>query len=143
MDKLNKIIKLAEFDGFIRFQQVTTHPSSWGGKPAFYYEPRLRFSKVPVKYDDCYKEGWPKKYDEVQIEWTVPDYFNDLNEIHKLEKKLTGPQWELYAKHIEYLNRANNCLPFINPARVIDAYLVHATADMKAESLGKALQLWE
>jgi hypothetical protein len=60
----------------------------------------------------------------------VPDYFNDLNAVHELEKALTEDQYDEYRHHlgkaVGYLWRG----------------IISATAAQRAEALGKAFNLW-
>jgi hypothetical protein len=61
----------------------------------------------------------------------LPDYFNDLNAVHELEKVL-GPkgQWELYEKEVVKLTGGWG-------------QAMHATAAQRAEVIGLTLSLWE
>lgn len=60
----------------------------------------------------------------------LPDYFNDLNAIHELEKVLNSEQESDYWEHLmqahEYIQPWAGC----------------ATAAQRAEALGKTLNLW-
>jgi len=60
----------------------------------------------------------------------LPDYFNDLNAVHELEKVLTEDQYDDYRQHlgkaVGYLWRG----------------IFSATAAQRAEALGKTLNLW-
>jgi hypothetical protein len=70
-------------------------------------------------------------------EWQTeepPDYFNDLNAVHELEKVLTNGQRRSYFYHL------------FGTQRLDDAELwkaVHATAAQRAEALGLTLNLWK
>jgi hypothetical protein len=60
---------------------------------------------------------------------------------------LTPIQWNLYTHYMEVITRGNCPAVMkgwqdINPSRVIDACLVHATADQKAEPFLKAISKW-
>jgi len=60
----------------------------------------------------------------------LPDYFNDLNAVHELEKVLDEKQQDIM----------NNTLWDIMSGR---KYLWHATATQRAEALGLTLNLWK
>jgi hypothetical protein len=76
----------------------------------------------------------------------LPDYLNDLNAMHEAEKVLTGPQWDDYTARLDHLSRVACKLPCwrgINLSRVIDAFQIHAGADVKAEAFLRTLNLWK
>lgn len=69
-----------------------------------------------------------------------PDYLNDLNACHEIEKVLTPPQSERYAELL--LDVLEIPSPFIGTARC--AYLTnHATAAQRCEAFLKTLNLWK
>ena len=62
----------------------------------------------------------------------LPDYLNDLNACHEMEKVLTFDQQYDY---IEALEKFNPDLPH-------QFGLCHASASQRAEAFGKTLKLW-
>jgi hypothetical protein len=72
----------------------------------------------------------------------LPDYCGSLDAIHEAEKALTGPQWTAYCKAVDRASRnGDNRLPFqsMNPSYVVDAYMIHATAQQKAEAICRVI----
>jgi hypothetical protein len=61
----------------------------------------------------------------------IPDYFNDLNAMHEVEKKLPSGQWTRYCQHLAELG--NGSVRFVS---------VHSSAANRAEAFGKTLNLW-
>jgi hypothetical protein len=61
---------------------------------------------------------------------TPPDYFNDLNAVHEVEKVLTEDQYDEYRHHL------------VKPAGYLWRGIFSATSAQRAEALGKALNLW-
>ena len=73
-------------------------------------------------------------------EWQTeepPDYFNDLNAVHELEKLLTDAQWPEYREELRTI--ALGGIRLISQRCKAD---IHATADQRAEALGLTLSLW-
>lgn len=65
----------------------------------------------------------------------LPDYFNDLNACHDMEKTLRGDDWTRYVDFIsDDLVRAAGY-------QAAD-YVIRATASQRAEAFGKTLGLW-
>ena len=60
----------------------------------------------------------------------VPDYFNDLNAVHELEKVLLGDDIETWLTYDKYLAEGDT------------KFTWHTTATQRAEALGKTLNLW-
>lgn len=118
MTQEQKRIKLAEADGW------KVHPKD-------------RFIVIP-----------PNSPHSVQPLSTIPDYFNDLNAMHKAEKVLRGhAQISAYVWELERLTHwkpdyreGGDGKQYISPA----AYYctTHATAAQRAEALGLTLNLW-
>ena len=71
----------------------------------------------------------------------VPDYFNDLNACHQMEKFLTfsviDGVTELQSVYISALWKVMG-----KPDARMIAVLAHATAAQRAEAFGKTLNLW-
>jgi hypothetical protein len=71
----------------------------------------------------CGMTGW-------QEARSLPDYFNDLNAVHEIEKMLNSKQESAYWEHLmqahEYIQPWAGC----------------ATAAQRCEALGKTLNLW-
>lgn len=80
----------------------------------------------------------------------LPDYPNDLNACHEMEKTLNPVQWNLYTSVLEHVTRKPESAIFkdgtwmdINPSRLIDALLVHATARQRCEAFLKTIGKWK
>jgi hypothetical protein len=99
--------------------------------------PKDRFIVIP-----------PNSPHSVQPLSTIPDYFNDLNAVHELEKVLTDEQARTYAYALYDLANGfkfdgDPWTPDIFEASmdgVVD--MVRATAAQRAEALGLVLKLW-
>jgi hypothetical protein len=63
----------------------------------------------------------------------LPDYFNDLNAVHELEKLLTPLQWFDYSALLTKIVGPKDQEYYLN---------LHATASQRAEALGLSLKLW-
>ena len=63
----------------------------------------------------------------------IPDYFNDLNEVHELEKILTLSQFWSYADRLNAM---------VDGSKGKDSY-ISATAAQRAEAIGLTLNLWK
>lgn len=61
----------------------------------------------------------------------LPDYLNDLNACHEMEKVLTSNQWLMYDEHI-YIIRVNELRGGM-----------HATADQRAEAFLRTIGKWD
>ena len=72
---------------------------------------------------------------------SLPEYFNELNAVHELEKVLNAGQINTYlGKLYGYTKPAK---VGANPWEIISFRVaVHATAAQRAEALGKTLNLW-
>lgn len=67
----------------------------------------------------------------------IPDYLNDLNAVHGLEKKLTDEQTSIYSSYL-LQNKSDR------PGRgAIYWGIAHATAAQRCEALLKTLNLWK
>jgi hypothetical protein len=63
----------------------------------------------------------------------VPDYFNDLNAVHELEKLLTPIQRFVYYKAVTQIIGSKDQEYYLN---------LHATAAQRCEAFGLTLCLW-
>lgn len=80
----------------------------------------------------------------------LPDYFNDLNAVHELEKELTKDQQSTFAYKLNMLHPTAD-ITYPDPdmsgyrkelfAEAFD--LMHATAAQRAEAIGLTLNLWK
>ena len=61
---------------------------------------------------------------------SCPDYFNDLNAVHELEKVLLGDDIETWLTYDKYLAEGDT------------KFTWHVTAAQRAEALGLTLNLW-
>jgi hypothetical protein len=67
----------------------------------------------------------------------LPDYFNDLNAVHELEKMLTDEQWLEYREELRTI--------VIGKIRLVSQWCkadLHTTAAQRCEALGQTLNLW-
>lgn len=76
------------------------------------------------------RSGIPSK--ECPSHAELPDYFNDLNEVHELEEVLDSTQWEIYIDHLR--------LAVLEQHKIRGSH--GASAEMRAEAIGKTLNLW-
>jgi len=72
------------------------------------------------------------------VKASLPDYFNDLNACHQMEKKLSDNQWVTYMDNLCAANGRQCGLPKNTCRRAV----IHATAAQRAEAFGKTLNLW-
>ncbi len=70
--------------------------------------------------------------------WELPDYLNDLNACHEIEKMLTAAQRITYAEQlcILWTGRDDRAVP-------IWFWLTEATANQRAEAFLRTLGLWQ
>lgn len=66
----------------------------------------------------------------------VPDYFNDLNAMHEVERVLTDKQWDEYESWLRRV--CEGCAYYEGAGKE----LLHATSAQRAEAFGKTLNLW-
>jgi hypothetical protein len=78
--------------------------------------------------------GGNRKWDWDSDHQEAPDYFNDLNACHEMEKVLVGDPYKLHNDAATY-RRWNEYKALLN-------HNIHATAAQRAEAFGKALNLW-
>jgi hypothetical protein len=122
MTQEEKQIELAKFAGWtLRWQNK-------GGGELFNEKPKGHSWRVwtpPKEHKNDYDEPLP------------PNYFNDLNAVHELEKVLTNEQWVIYRDNIRLI--------VLGPIRMVSQWVkadIHASAAQKCEALGKTLNLW-
>jgi hypothetical protein len=71
----------------------------------------------------------------------LPDYLNDLNACHEMEKVLTYEQAEIFEDELcDIAKSANDVLE--NPLQP-KSFLFHATAAQRAEAFLRTLGLWQ
>jgi len=89
---------------------------------------------VDLEYPLSRPEGrWEKGELTVFHFGQLPDYFNDLNAVHELEKVLTKPQQNKFILELDVIIRGDG-----------DYFdIAHATAAQRAEVIGLTLGLWE
>jgi hypothetical protein len=85
--------------------------------------------------------GWTIKHkglwvEKLQTYAALPDYFNDLNACHQMEKVLTGKGVNAWWSYVAFVNR-HNPTPFGTETAV------HATAAQRCEAFLRTLGLWE
>jgi hypothetical protein len=80
------------------------------------------------RVNTTHRSGKAPNADYVGAEF-LPDYCNDLNVMHQVEKTLTVPEWYDYAT-------------YLNPMWTKEK-LIHATAFQRAEAYLKTIGKWE
>lgn len=75
----------------------------------------------------------------------IPDYPNDLNACHEMEKVLSEEQKITFAGWVNYIYLSTDIHYLAVPkARRLEVFsLVHATASQRAEAFLRTLGLWE
>ena len=81
-----------------------------------------------TRVNATHRSGKAPNADYVGSEF-IPDYWNDLNAMHQVEKTLTIPEWYDYAT-------------YLNPMWTKEK-LIHATAFQRAEAYLKTIGKWE
>lgn len=75
----------------------------------------------------------------------LPWYDNSLDAMHEAEKRLTAEDWDVYCRILEHKCRKkyepnlDTIWRDMNPSWVIDACLIHAKADVRAEAFVETL----
>lgn len=118
----------------------------------FYYQIMPSGSKMLIVRWPNDGIGWSKGYaekcheasdqdlDGVCLHGYVPDYFNDLNAMHKAEDTLDYDQASGFDDELSDLVKLeNDAAQLPRPWRFA---VTHASAELRAESLGRALALW-
>jgi len=122
-------IKLAEWDEWTQIEDVSESLMMTYGFKVIGYPPNLPIIGAKVE---------------------LPDYPNDLNEVHRLEGKLTEDERDMYG---EFLNERLNIFEIITHHEGMTGldggffeglfFIAHATASQRCEALLKTLGLWE
>lgn len=101
--------------------------------------------------------GWREEHREqmryLRGQWTspegdykpIPDYFNDLNACHEMEKVLTRGQWYDYGWRLSEMIHGNDEDRFNDMDNLGYRFgeIAHATAAQRAEAFGLTLGLWK
>jgi hypothetical protein len=87
-------------------------------------------------FTDAARTAWRKCYPNSCGVRGIPDYFNDLNAVHELEKVLTEKGVNTWWKYADHINR-------LNPTLFGRETAIHATAAQRCEAIGLTLGLWE
>lgn len=72
----------------------------------------------------------------------LPDYLNDLNEIHKAEKILNRSQWGDYCFWLTETIDISQPVPHASQTAEERFLTLHATASQKAEALLRTIGRW-
>ena len=105
------------------------------------YQSPLWSSKEPVLWSD---NG--RTLEELRLDLIsgLPDYFNDLNACHEMEKHVDD--WGEYIVHLKCVSNDLSYDDFQWPILGFDAFelsdITHATAAQRAEAFGRTLNLW-
>jgi hypothetical protein len=70
----------------------------------------------------------------------LPNYFNDLNAVHKLEQQTWSKEWNLRDDFCDHLALIIDPVHGYRGLKAIDA--LQATASQRAEALGLTLNMW-
>ena len=73
------------------------------------------------------------------VDQTIPDYLNDLNACHQMEKTLTQEQMIDYSRHV---GKAVTIHLPASRAAWMDFKLINATAAQKSKAFLRTLDLW-
>ena len=85
--------------------------------------------------------GWPHEYmNQADRLRHIPDYLNDLNAMHEVEKVLTQDQMIDYSRHVG--KSVTSHLP-ASRAAWMDFQLINATASQRAEAFLRTIGKWE
>lgn len=132
MTQQEKQIRLAEFDGWVLKWQ------NKGGGELFTTKPKTHCWEVWIPPQDFYTKPENKRmFSDPDCCPSPPDYFNDLNAVHKLENILKDKQWEIYRENLRFIT--------LGPVRMCSEFFkadVNANAFQKSQALGKTLNLW-
>lgn len=78
------------------------------------------------------------------IEQQVPDYLDDLNACHEMEKDLNAFSlgWQGYINQLDAIRRKQN-EDWSRPGWSLECFLLHATAAQRAEAFLRTVGKWE
>jgi hypothetical protein len=83
-----------------------------------------------------YVQGWtPEMYAKKESAVTIPDYFEDLDACHEMEKTLKFDQYKLWLVQVAMICHKDGF------GTEVMSY-VSATAEHRAEAFGETLKLW-
>jgi hypothetical protein len=73
----------------------------------------------------------------------LPDFLNDLNACHEMEKVLTDDQWTCYEQQLRRAVAKADRHEYWSPYRTIESVWCCAKAFQRAEAFLRTLNLWE
>lgn len=73
----------------------------------------------------------------------TPDYLNDLNAVHELEKVLTEEQLCVYAHYLAQFTVNMPAVAWWDQSAAEVAKIAHATAAQRCEAILRTLNLWD
>lgn len=88
-------------------------------------------------YKGCNGKTWRLPDDSGCVQ-NIPNYLNDLNACHEMEKVLTDAKWTVYREHLRTV--------VLGGIRLVSEWCkadLHATAARKCEAFLRAMELWE
>lgn len=97
-----------------------------------------KVSEEEAKKWESKPKGYPDDWVTI-VKAEPPDYFNDLNTCHEMEKLLTDDQWRPFLNRLENVTGATG----YNTWWECIQCAVHAISAHRAESFGLTLNLWE
>jgi hypothetical protein len=106
MNTIEDIIKLAEFEGWTQIENGNT-----------------------MAISGCWR-GYPPENAIIGKKEPLPDYFNDLNATHKLEKKLIFSRRQIFYNRLRQI-----CSKGLVGAVVSPEFCIHATATQRANAI--------
>jgi len=87
----------------------------------------------------CYKSDAPSNLLFARIEYSTPDYFNDLNAMHDAETTLSDVQHNSYRMQLGVMIRNDKGR---KDASMLSRRFLSSPAAQRAEAFGRALNLW-
>jgi hypothetical protein len=94
-----------------------------------------------AEWDGKWNTGWPNSHSPIYERLKhVPDYPNDLNAVHELEKKLDFKQSATYAEHLVFYYRDQEV---VEPYYKLMFMAAHADASQRCEALLRTLNKWK
>lgn len=91
----------------------------------------------------CGTMKWSHALPNKEIHCDVPDYFNDLNACHEIEKWIYCSPTNIVGRYSSFDKHLHNIVAndFANKIHW-SLHVLHATAAQRCEAFGKALNLW-
>jgi hypothetical protein len=85
-------------------------------------------------FTDAARTAWKRCYPNSCGVHGIPDYFNDLNAVHELEKYLTQEQANSFGDHLANSKQDGTWA---------GCHIWHQSAAQRCEALGLTLKIWK